>query len=92
MSAPRTSPAGRAARTVGRMRRLRQRISGRWARWWRERALAGRLRPEDGFVFQAFRFALDPTDAQESAFVRPSGERRKAHNGALEQMKLNLAA
>ena len=43
-------------------------------------------------MFQAFRFALDPTPAQVGMFFRFSGARRKACNWAVEQMQANVAA
>ena len=66
--------------------------SGHRGRWRQGRAMAGRRQPEDGFTFQAFRFALDPTPAQVGMFFRFSGSRRKAHNWAVEQMQANIDA
>ena len=54
--------------------------------------MADRRQPKDGYTYQAFRFALDPTDAQVGMFFRFSGARRKACNWAVEQMRDNLDA
>lgn len=49
-----------------------------------------RYEPPEGFVVQAFSFALDPTEAQAATTTRFFGARRKAHNWALEQIKADL--
>jgi putative transposase len=46
--------------------------------------------PPDGFVIQAFSFALDPTAEQSVMITRFFGARRMAYNWALEQIKNNL--
>ena len=42
--------------------------------------------PPDGWVAQAFKFALDPTDAQRELMLRSMGMNRKAHNWAVAKI------
>jgi putative transposase len=51
-----------------------------------------RFRPPDGWVVQAFSFAIDPTDEQLAIIARFFGARRKAYNWALEQIKAGIDA
>jgi putative transposase len=46
--------------------------------------------PPDGWVLQAFSFALDPTAGQSDMITRFFGARRKAFNWALEQIKSGI--
>ncbi|MGB9111213.1 MAG: IS607 family element RNA-guided endonuclease TnpB [Acidimicrobiales bacterium] len=46
--------------------------------------------PPDGFVVQAFSFALDPTNDQATTITRFFGARRKSYNWALEQVKAGI--
>ena len=47
-------------------------------------------KPPDGWTVQAFKFALDPTDAQKMLMLRSMGINRKAHNWAVAKIKDNL--
>jgi putative transposase len=49
-----------------------------------------RFEVPDGWVAQAYRFALDPTPAQERAFRSHAGGARKAHNTMLALVKATM--
>jgi putative transposase len=46
----------------------------------------------DGWIAQAFRFTLDPTDDQTRALARHFGARRKAYNWAVAALKSDIEA
>jgi len=52
--------------------------------------MSRRYEPPDGFVLQAFSFALDPTAEQQAMITRFFGARRKSFNWALEQVKADI--